>query len=96
MEDIIVVDNHKFSHVNVCGYTIKLKDGSTLTGIISSKTETDIELKLPGGSSQPIKTSQVLSSTQLKESMMPEGLYKTMSTQGMADLLAYLQTLKKK
>jgi len=78
------------------GYTIKLKDGSTLTGIISSKTETDIELKLPGGSSQPIKTSQVLSSTQLKESMMPEGLYKTMSTQGMADLLAYLQTLKKK
>lgn len=78
------------------GYSIKLKDGSTLTGIISSKTETDIELKLPGGSIQQIKTSQVLSSTQLKESMMPEGLYKTMSTQGLADLLAYLQTLKKK
>ena len=77
------------------GYTIKLKDGSTLTGIISSKTETDIELKLPGGSSQQIKTSQVLSSTQLKESMMPEGLYKTMSTQGLADLLTYLQALKK-
>jgi len=27
---------------------------------------------------------------------MPEGLYKTMSTQGMADLITYLQQLKKK
>ena len=78
------------------GWTLKLKDGSTLTGIIASKTETDIDLKLPGGSKEQIKTSQVQSITQLKESMMPEGLYKTMSTQGMADLLAYLQQLKKK
>jgi len=78
------------------GWTLKLKDGSSMTGIIASKTETDIDLKLPGGSKEQIKTSQVASITQLKESMMPEGLYKTMSTQGMADLIAYLQTLKKK
>ena len=75
---------------------MKLKDGSQVTGIIASKTETDIDLKLPGGARQQLKTSQVQSSTQLKESMMPEGLYKTMSTQGLADLLAYLQGLQKK
>jgi putative membrane-bound dehydrogenase-like protein len=78
------------------GWTLKLKDGSTVTGIIASKTETDIDLKLPGGTKEQFKTSQVQSITQLKESMMPEGLYKTMSTQGMADLLAYMQQLKKK
>ena len=78
------------------GWTLKLKDGSQVTGIIASKTETDIDLKLPGGARQQLKTSQVQSSTQLKESMMPEGLYKTMSTQGLADLLAYLQGLQKK
>ena len=78
------------------GWTLKLKDGSSVTGIIASKTETDIDLKLPGGAKQQLKTSQLQSSTQLKESMMPEGLYKTMSKQDLADLLAYLQQLKKK
>jgi putative membrane-bound dehydrogenase-like protein len=78
------------------GWTLKLKDGSSVTGIIASKTETDIDLKLPGGSKQQLKTSQVQSINQLKESMMPEGLYKTMSKQDLADLLAYLQQLKKK
>ena len=78
------------------GWTLKLKDGSSVTGIIASKTETDIDLKLPGGAKQQLKTSQLQSSTQLKESMMPEGLYKSMSKQDLADLLSYLQQLKKK
>jgi hypothetical protein len=33
---------------------------------------------------------------QLKESMMPEGLHTSMSNQDMANLLAYLDGLKKK
>jgi putative heme-binding domain-containing protein len=78
------------------GWTLTLKDGSSVTGIIASKTETDIDLKLPGGAKQQLKTSQVQSIHQLKESMMPEGLYKTMSKQDLTDLLAYLQQLKKK
>jgi putative heme-binding domain-containing protein len=78
------------------GYEISLKDGSTLTGIISSKTETDIDLKYPGGSKQQIKTSDVKSIKQLKVSMMPEGLHESMSTQDLANLLEYLNGLKKK
>jgi putative heme-binding domain-containing protein len=77
-------------------WELKLKDGSTLTGIIASKTETDIDLKLPGGAKQPIKTSEVKSIKQLKVSMMPEGLHENMSTQDMANLLEYLAGLKKK
>jgi len=75
---------------------IKLKDGSTLTGIVASKTETDIDLKYPGGGKQQIKTSNVKSMQTLKESMMPEKLYATISSQELADLLAYLSSLKKK
>jgi putative membrane-bound dehydrogenase-like protein len=78
------------------GWEIKLKDGSTQTGIIASKTETDIDLKLPGGAKQHIKTSDVKTMTEMKASMMPEGLYSVMSTQDMADLLEYLEGLKKK
>ncbi len=50
---------------------LSMKDGSTLTGIISSKTETDIDLKYPGGTIQKLKTSDVKSIKELPESMMP-------------------------
>lgn len=78
------------------GWELKLKDGSTLAGIITSKTETNINVKLPGGVTKEIKTSDVLIMTQMKESMMTEGLYQNMSKQDLANLLEYLAGLKKK
>jgi putative membrane-bound dehydrogenase-like protein len=78
------------------GWTLQMKDGSSLTGIISSKTETDIDLKYPGGAVQRIKTADVKSMQQLKQSMMPEGLHEAMSNQELSDLLAYLLELRKK
>jgi len=78
------------------GWQLKMKDGSTLSGIISSKTETDIDLKLPGGMNRSIKTSDVLAMTEMKESMMPEGLYQSMSSQDLANLLEFLEAQKRK
>ncbi len=77
-------------------WEIKLKDGSSTTGIIRSKTETDVDLKLPGGGRQQLKMSDVKSITELKVSMMPDGLHQAMSSQELADLLAYLKNLTKK
>lgn len=78
------------------GWELKMKDGSTMTGIISSKTETDIELKFPGGGKKQIKTADVKMLTQMKQSMMTEGLHENLSAQDMANLLEYLTGLKKK
>ncbi|HVX52147.1 MAG TPA: PVC-type heme-binding CxxCH protein [Chitinophagaceae bacterium] len=78
------------------GWVFNMKNKSVLNGIIASKTETDIDLKLPGGNKQHIKTSDVAGMNEMKTSMMPEGLYQNMSTQDMADLLEYLEGLKKK
>jgi len=78
------------------GWELKMKDGSTLSGIIASKTETNIDLKLPGGAKQQLKTSDVASKKEMKESMMPEGLYQNMSNNDLANLLGYLESLKKK
>ena len=77
------------------GWQLKMKDGSTLSGVITSKTETDINMKFPGGSAKEFKTSDIESMTKMKESMMTEGLYQTMSKQDMANLLEYLAQLKK-
>lgn len=78
------------------GWVLKMNDGSETMGIISSKTKTDIELKMPGGIVQKIKLSSVKSMEQMKTSMMSAGLHTGMSQQEMADLLAYLDGLKRK
>jgi putative heme-binding domain-containing protein len=78
------------------GYEIKFKDGSTVAGIISSKTETDLQVKFPGGVVSNYKTADVVSMKQLDSSMMPAGLQEAMSTQELVDLVQYLATLKKK
>jgi putative membrane-bound dehydrogenase-like protein len=78
------------------GWEIKMKDGPVASGIIASKTETDIDVKFPGGSHKQIKTSDVLALTEMKTSMMTEGLYQNMSPQDIANLLEYMESLKKK
>jgi putative membrane-bound dehydrogenase-like protein len=77
------------------GYRINMKDGSTLGGIISSKTETDIDLKLPDGTIISIKTSDIASMDQLENSMMPTGLANSMTTEELVSLVEYLSSLKK-
>jgi putative heme-binding domain-containing protein len=78
------------------GWEIKMNDGSTISGIVASKTESDIDLKFPGGTTQQIKTSDVASMKEMKQSMMMEDLYQNMSNEDMANLLEYLSSLKKK
>ncbi|GGB92854.1 hypothetical protein GCM10011325_20380 [Dyadobacter sediminis] len=78
------------------GFEVKFKDGSEVSGIIASKTETDLIMKFPGGSTQEYKMSQVKSIKQLNDSMMPAGLQDAMSTEELVSLVTYLSNLKKK
>ncbi|UAJ14599.1 PVC-type heme-binding CxxCH protein [Aquirufa lenticrescens] len=77
-------------------FEIKTKSGDTYQGIIVSKNETDIVLRIPGGIVKSFKTSALKSYKQLPESLMPEGLADGMSTPELVDLVEYLSTLKKK
>lgn len=76
-------------------WQIDMKDGANLMGIIASRTETDIELKYPGGANQKIKTNDVKTIKNLPESMMPKG-DEMLTKQELADLVQYLSLLKKK
>ncbi|WP_266363836.1 PVC-type heme-binding CxxCH protein [Tellurirhabdus rosea] len=78
------------------GWEVKFKDGSTVTGIVSSKTETDLQMKFPGGVVTNYKMADVKSMKQMDSSMMPSGLHEAMSTQELVDLVEYLATLKRK
>ncbi len=76
------------------GWNIVLKDGTEFFGIITSKTETDILLRMQNGTTQNIKTSNIKSKTQIENSVMPSGLQESMTTQELVDLTEYLKSLK--
>jgi len=75
------------------GYSIKLKNRTEYQGIIVSKTENEIELKLPGGSVQKFKRSEIVSQVEMTSSLMPQF---PLSKTDLVDLIEYLNTLKKK
>ena len=81
---------------NYEGWELTLKDGSTLTGIVSSKTETEVELRLPGGNKMNLKRSDIQTMKKLNESLMPEGLHQSMTQQELADLLDFLKNQRRK
>jgi putative membrane-bound dehydrogenase-like protein len=74
---------------------LTMKNGTSLRGLLSDKSATEFSMKLPGGTINKVKTSDVKLVKVLPGSMMPD-LHETMSKQDLADLLAYLGTLKKK
>ncbi len=78
------------------GWEVKFKDGSSVMGIVSSKTETDLIMKFPGGTTQEYKMANVKSMKQLDESIMPSGLQDAMSTAELTGLVEYLSSLKRK
>lgn len=74
---------------------LTMKNGSSLRGLMADKSATEFSMKLPGGTINKVKTSDVKLVKKLNGSMMPD-LHETMSKQDLADLLTYLGTLKKK
>lgn len=76
-------------------WELQMKDGSRQTGVIGSQTESDIEMKYPGGQVLKIKAADVKSRKQLNQSMMPPA-HESLSNEQIADIVAYLGTLKKK
>jgi putative heme-binding domain-containing protein len=51
---------------------------------------------LPNGVKRQVNQTDIKSMKQLNISLMPEGLYQSMSVQEMADLVGYLEGLKKR
>jgi putative membrane-bound dehydrogenase-like protein len=76
------------------GYILEMKDGNTAVGIISSETEDVISLKTPGGAAVNYDKTEIISRTQMSNSMMPK-LDQTMTEQELVDLVEYLFSLKK-
>ncbi|MCC5905608.1 MAG: HEAT repeat domain-containing protein [Balneolaceae bacterium] len=75
------------------GNILTLEDGSTVTGINESETETEIVLLLPGGFTERFDQSEISSREIMEQSLMPP-LALTMTEEELVDLVEYLSTLR--
>ena len=74
------------------GSTVKLKDGTTLSGIVSTVTDEKVVIRLPGGVTSEQKKADVAAIEPMKISPMPEGFGQNLSKEQMEDLLTFLLT----
>lgn len=76
------------------GLNVTTKEGQTVMGFAVSETDTDLTLKMAGGATTTVKKSSLVKKEGLKDSLMPPGLAGAIGPQGLADLVAWLMTLK--
>ncbi len=90
-----VLDPNRELNPEFTQYIIATTQGQVFTGLIASETATSITLRQ--GENKPDRVVLRVDIEQLKNSgrsLMPEGLEKTIKQQDMADLIAYLTSLK--
>jgi len=76
------------------GLSVTTKEGQTAMGYIISETADELTLRINGGASMTVKKVNIVKKDDLKDSLMPPGLVAAIGPQGLADLVAWLMTLK--
>ena len=75
-------------------YYVQTDSGRTLTGMILAETATSITIRRPDGTNEAILRVNIEDLRSTGMSFMPEGLEKMIDHQQMADLLAYLTSVR--
>jgi putative membrane-bound dehydrogenase-like protein len=76
------------------GLTVTTKENQQVLGYVVSETDAELTLKMAGGATQAIKKTNIAKKEEMKDSLMPPGLAAAIGPQGLADLVAWLMTLK--
>nr|WKN39870.1 PmoA family protein [Tunicatimonas sp. TK19036] len=71
---------------------VTTRDGRTYAGNIASETERQLTLRVVGQEAVVINKSEIQSQEETPNSMMPPGLFSTLTDEEVLDLVAYLRT----
>jgi len=74
-------------------YLITLNDDTRIVGLISSRSESELMMKLPGGINSTYALSDIKDITQQENSMMTPNLQAAMTKTEIVDLVEYLKNL---
>jgi putative heme-binding domain-containing protein len=86
-----VLDPNREVSPNFALYIVETNDGRTLSGLITSETAGNLTLKRADGGTDTVLRSEIKTLTSPGISLMPEGLEAAITSQQMADLIAYLK-----
>jgi putative membrane-bound dehydrogenase-like protein len=75
-------------------WSVKTKEDDVITGMLAAETEEELTIKDATGKYIDLKKEKVARKTQLKVSLMPEGLQTALTKQELLDLVEYLTTLR--
>jgi len=77
-------------------YTLRLEDGSVVSGLLVSKTPEEIVLKGEDALNRTFEADEVEDMKKQTISIMPADLQKLMTPEELIDVVEYMTTLKKK
>ena len=89
-----VLDPNREVNPQYLNYVAITTDGRSVTGMIAAETATSVTLRRAENQSDTILRNDIDALQSSGLSIMPEGLEKDISPQAMADLIAYLLSLK--
>jgi putative membrane-bound dehydrogenase-like protein len=87
-----IIDPSRQVDPKYMAYTVVLKNGRGMVGIIGSESGQSLQIKVPGVGDQSIIRNQIKSLTSLDHSLMPNGLEAGLTHQNIADLIEFLKT----
>jgi putative heme-binding domain-containing protein len=96
MEGVLlaILDPNREVKPQFLAYSAELKNMRVVTGLLSAETASNLTIRRADGMSESIARSDVETFRSLGLSYMPEGVEKQIDIQAMADLLAYLNSIK--
>ncbi|HEY8503888.1 MAG TPA: PVC-type heme-binding CxxCH protein, partial [Gemmataceae bacterium] len=89
-----ILDPNRQIDPRYLAYTVSTLDGRILSGVITAETATTVSLRRADGASDSVLRSQIDELRSTGISLMPEGLERNIRPEEMADLLAFLASVK--
>jgi putative membrane-bound dehydrogenase-like protein len=89
-----ILDPNREVNPQYVNYLVETKDGRTFTGMVAAETATSVTLRRGDNQSDTILRIDIERMRSTGLSLMPEGLEQQIDRQAMADLIAYLTSLK--
>jgi len=93
--EAILYPSNAISH-GYTGVQIGTRSNDTVVGFISSDTDEKLTVRMAGGITRAVKKSEITTRKELPQSLMPAGLGGLLHLLELSDLVAYLETLRKK
>jgi putative heme-binding domain-containing protein len=95
-EDLLthILDPNREVAPNFVNYNVEINDGRVVSGIIANESASAISLKRAEGASDTIPRDRIESISSTGLSLMPDGLEKGLSPQDLANLMAFIRSVR--